>query len=221
MRIYDLTPFSMQDFPDRLAAILWIGGCNLRCPYCHNPDIVYGKNEFGFEEVLEFLRRRKGRLDGVVFSGGEPTLHPGLLEMASSIKELGYAIKLDTNGTRPGVLQELLEKGVLDYVAMDIKAPPQKYKRVAGRDLFDEVKSSLDILIESGIKFELRTTVHTDLLGEADIEAIAKLLQEADYKGIYYIQNFVDSGKTLRTLPPQKRLLKPLELPVRSAYRNF
>ncbi len=221
MKVYGLTPFTMQDFPDRLAAIVWIGGCNFRCPYCHNPEIVFGKNSLAFDEVERFLQRRIKRLDGVVLSGGEPTLHPHIVEIAQRIKSLGFALKLDTNGTKPAVIQELLQRELLDFVALDIKASAPKYEEVTKADLFDEVQKSLELLIGSKVELEVRTTVHTALLDEKDIEAIGKLLVSMGYKGTYYVQNFVEAPKLLGSLGPQERLLEPIALDLAISYRNF
>lgn len=120
--IYSVTPFTMLDFPDRIACIIWFSGCNMRCPYCHNPQIVKGKGKGSVEEVLAFLEKRKGLLDGVVLSGGEASYNPGLPDFIQRVKDMGYAIKLDTNGLRPEIIETFLAQNMLDYVALDYKA---------------------------------------------------------------------------------------------------
>ncbi|BAF70874.1 anaerobic ribonucleoside-triphosphate reductase activating protein [Nitratiruptor sp. SB155-2] len=222
INIYDITPFTLLDFPDTPAAIFWLAGCNMYCPYCHNAEIVHGKNRYPFQKALEFLQKRRGLLEGVVISGGEPTLHPELQTICSSIKELGFLIKLDTNGSRPEVVQRLLDADLLDFVALDLKAPPYKQTLFASFNLYDRVLQTLRFLLRSSTPFEVRTTVHTDLLEEGDIQYLAALLEKEGYKGPYYIQNFRNAPKTLQPIPEQNRTLStdiPFSIDVR--YRNF
>lgn len=226
--IYSLTPFTLLDFPEHTACIIWFSGCNMRCAYCHNPQIVKGKGTEKIDYILAFLEKRRGLLDGVVLSGGEATLYPGLPAFARKIKEMGYAIKLDTNGTRPDVVQNLLNEGLLDYVALDYKAPPEKFKAVTGIDKFRHFEKTLDLLCnKNAVYFEIRTTVHTALINERDIATIINHLENRQYKGTYYIQNFLadNDHPTLGFLPPQKRLLDISSLPKNTKFsmkfRNF
>lgn len=208
--VYDLTPFTMLDFPEKTACIVWIAGCNMRCVYCHNPQIVRGGcGKMSVESVLEFLQKRKGLLDGVVLSGGEATLYEGIVDLARTVKSMGYAVKLDTNGSRPDILRQLLDEDLLDYVALDVKAPPAKCKQVTGVSLYEKTDITLDLLCtQKIIPFEVRTTVHSDLLNESDIALIAQDLKRKGYRGTYYVQNFIGSDrKTLGNLPPQTRSL--------------
>lgn len=157
-----LVPCSFVDYPGLLAAVVFTRGCNLRCPYCHNPGLVYGSvpAAMGEDDVLRLLERRRGLLDAVVVSGGEPTLHPGLVEFVGAIRRLGFRVKLDTNGTKPHVLRSLLEKGTLDYVALDIKDMWEGYTGLgaSGEDA-SGVAESLRTLVVSGTDHEVRTTV--------------------------------------------------------------
>jgi len=223
IKIYDLTPFTALDFPDTLAAILWFGGCNMRCPYCHNSDIVFGKNEKDFSEVVDFLTKRKAILEGVSLCGGEPTIHKDIIQICKIIKTLGYKIKLDTNGAKPDIVQELLDKNLLDYVALDFKAPKHKFKTITKLDAYEKLLQTLQILNKSDIVFEVRTTVHTELLDESDIIEISKVLFDSNFRGEYFIQNFTDGGKTLSNLPAQTKPLniKNLKLLVKFNSRNF
>ncbi len=224
IKVYDLTPFTLIDYPDKISCVIWLAGCNMRCPYCHNPDIVFGKNEKSFDEILSFLKRRKRVLEGVVISGGEPTNDKNLFFICQKIKEIGYKIKIDTNGSNPLVIKELIERKLIDFVALDIKATKDKYENITGRDLFDKVIKTLKIINESEIEAEVRTTVHTALLDEKDIKEIAEILKENNFKGKYFIQNFVDHGKTLKKLPPQDSFfdISSLnDLAIKIGYRNF
>ena len=225
--VYDLTPFTMLDFPDQCAAIIWFSGCNMRCPYCHNPQIVRGKGRKKMDDVLTFLDRRKALLDGVVLSGGEATIYPGLCDLADKLKTMGYAIKLDTNGTRPQVIRELLDRELLDYIALDYKSPPEKARLVTGADHFVAFEQTLDMLCtQDRLAFEIRTTVHTGLMDESDISAIIHDLGRRGYGGAYYVQNYTDrGGGTLGGLSAQKRALDLHALPPGDGFsvlfRNF
>ena len=226
--IYSVTPFTMLDFPGKTACIVWFSGCNMRCGYCHNPQIVKGKGRGDIHQVLDFLDKRKGLLDGVVLSGGEASLYIEIETFIAEIREKGYAIKLDTNGTRPDLVKKLLDRKWLDYVALDYKAPPEKFKHVTGIDHFRNFEETLSLLCnQNHMPFEVRTTVHTDLLDENDIAAIISDLEEKGYKGTYYIQNFrADNNRpTLGFLPPPKRALRldliPSTVGFSVSFRNF
>lgn len=200
----------MLDFPDCAACIVWIAGCHMRCGYCHNPQIVLGKGSIGEDEVMTFLARRRGLLDGVVLSGGEATTWPGLVGFAERVKAMGFAIKLDTNGLRPDVVSRLLEGQLVDRIALDYKAPPAKFRDVTGVTAWPRFSSTLDILCaQNRIPVEVRTTVHTGLLDEEDILAMAQDLTERGYRGLYAIQAAViePDRPTLASLAPQGRQL--------------
>lgn len=226
--LYGITPFTMLDFPGRTACILWFAGCNMRCGYCHNPDIVRSKGKYPARYALAFLEKRQGLLDGVVFSGGEATLSPTVPELMRAARKKGYAIKLDTNGTRPDVIEKLLDEKLLDYVALDYKAPQDKWQRLTHCKDFDAFDKTLHLLCaQTGVPFEIRTTVHTALLSEDDIRLINCDLNAHGYKGTYFVQNYVinNGQKTLAALGPQARALeRPLSNSAGGhsvAYRNF
>ena len=196
MRIGGLQKLAMVDFPGKVAATVFTSGCNLRCPFCHNAPLVTRPEEaedLTEEAVLDFLAGRRGLLDGVVLSGGEPLLQPGVEEFLARVRDMGYAIKLDTNGCYPRRLQELLERGMVDYVAMDIKNSLEKYAETVGCPGFDmtAVKESAALLMESDVDFEFRTTAVKPFHTAEDMEAIGQWLSGAPR---YFLQTFVDSG---------------------------
>ncbi len=225
--IYDVTPFTMLDFPNKCAAIIWFSGCNMRCGYCHNPQIVKGKGSRKIGNVLEFLKQRQGLLDGIVLSGGEASIYPGLPDFVREVKSMGYAIKLDTNGTRPDIINDFLDNNLLDYIALDYKAPPDKFKAVTGIAKFKDFEKTLDLLCtQKEVPFEVRTTVHTALMNEQDVINIINDLKQRRYKGTFYVQNYINNGgPTLGILPAQERELNIKELPSNIAFpiefRNF
>lgn len=186
MKIGGLIKFTLIDFPDRPAAVVFTQGCNFRCRYCHNPELVYPHlfaEPVAEEEIYSFLKRRQGTLEGVVVSGGEPTLHEDLPQFLTDLKAMGYATKLDTNGTRPEMLRQLLDAKLLDYIAMDIKAPLEKYSLITGVDFNPEVlKQSMDLIRQSGLEYEFRTTYDKEVLTDADISVITQRLNGKNYR---------------------------------------
>ncbi len=191
---------SLIEYPGHIATVLFVAGCNFRCPPCHNADLVQRPAEIAdldVKEVWGFLSRRVGLVDGVVVTGGEPTLHSGLMPFLRRVRERGFDVKLDTNGYRPDVLAALLDEGLVDYVAMDVKAPPIKYPLLAGRASVDvaRIERSVDLLRGSGLPHEFRTTVVPGLLDEADVEEIARWIAGAER---YVLQQF----RPRRTLDP-------------------
>lgn len=215
-----ITPFTLLDFPSRSACILWVAGCNMRCGYCHNPDIVLGKGTLSEDDVLAFLRRRQGLLEGVVLSGGEATTWPGLPGFAAQAKALGFAVKLDTNGLRPDVVVRLLVRGLIDHIALDYKAPPERFTQVTGITAFVRFTHTLDLLCgQNQVPFEVRTTVHDALLDENDVLAIAADLARRGYHGKLAVQQAVaDPDRPLLTpLPPVRHKLDAAWLTARSA----
>lgn len=200
MRIGGLQKVSLIDFPGKIAAVVFTQGCNFRCPYCHNPDLVPPESRGALlpvEEVLAFLEKRRGRLDGVVLTGGEPTVQTGLPDFLETVRAMGYPVKLDTNGSNPGILEELLGRGLLDYVAMDLKAPERKYGLFSGADVpFSRIRETMNLLRFSGVPFEFRTTVALSILDEVDLREIVDMLGPEDR---FVLQRFVPS----RTLDPR------------------
>ena len=178
MKIGGLQKFSLIDYPGKTAAVIFTQGCNMFCPYCHNPQLVYPhlyEPVLEEEEVLKFLKKRQSLLNGVVITGGEPLAHKELPDFIKKIKEIGYCVKLDTNGTRPQKLQDIINDGLIDFIAMDIKSPPEKYSLFFNGDL-DCIKKSISIIQDSGFPHMFRTTFDTDILDEEDIRKIKVLV---------------------------------------------
>lgn len=233
-QLYEITPFTLLDYPGEMACIAWFAGCNMRCVYCHNPQIVTGKGEKDEQDLLDFLAKRTGRLSGVVFSGGEATLYQPLPDLIRKVRSMGFKIKLDTNGSRPEVLRGLLEEGLLDYVALDYKCVPEKAEALIGTGkLWEPFRKSLAMLIEAAgeeksekIGFEIRTTFHADLMDEDDLARMIQDLDEMGYRGTYYIQNIASTGeKTIGNIQEPQRALDRARLPEPKnftlAFRNF
>jgi len=192
MVIGGIQRFSLIDYPGKISAIIFTRGCNFRCPYCHNPELV-DPNRYvdALEEkqLWEFLRRRQEKLDAVVITGGEPTLHDGLELFIDKIKTMGFLVKLDTNGSNPGVLKNLLSENLLDYVAMDIKAPLEKYSEVTRMPVdVKRIEESITLIRQSHLDHEFRTTIAKNLLSEDDVLSIAKMLRG---EKLYFLQNCV------------------------------
>ena len=187
--------FSLADFPGKISAIVFTRGCNFRCPYCHNPELVDPARytaEIPQEEVLRFLGLRRGLLQGVVVTGGEPTLHADLPLFLSGIRALGFAVKLDTNGSNPDALRGLIRDSLVDYIAMDIKAPLDAYSRVAGVPVrAEDIERSVRLVIGSGLSHEFRTTYEGSLLSIQDMESIAEMARGCAQ---YVVQSFRPSG---------------------------
>ena len=204
---------------------MWFSGCNLRCPYCYNPELVTEKNNSQMDE-MEFLRERAGFLDAVVLSGGEITLQPGLPDLCRKIKDMGYLVKIDTNGSNPHVVAELLEHKLIDYVAMDNKMPSTRSWKIPGGEfLYNRFSQSLGLLQASGLPYEIRTTVHPDLLDEADILQMIREAHALGYNGTYYLQYFFTGVPTIGNMqPPTRRYDRGLldhHSPLPIGYRNF
>ena len=183
--IYSITPFTLLDYPDKTACILWFAGCNMRCVYCYNPDIVLGKGKQTFFEALKFLKTRVNLLDGVVLSGGECTLHKNIINLIIEIKKMGLLVKIDTNGTAPKILEILIKEKLIDYVALDFKAPTEKFESITKSNLYSKFICSLKLLIDNNIPFEVRTTIHSSLLDQNDIQEMVDVLEKFNYKGVY------------------------------------
>ena len=192
MDFVGIDKFSLLDFKDNVAAVLFAPTCNFRCPFCHNGDSVLNSNEaIPFKEILDYLRERKGLLDGVVISGGEPTLMDDLSAKIRQIKDLGYKIKLDTNGSNPSVIKGLIDQHLIDYIAMDIKNGETNYASTCGFKQVDmsKIKKSISLIIHSGIDYEFRTTLVKEFHNEEDIDELGKLIKGSK---ILYLQKFVD-----------------------------
>ena len=198
MHIKGLQKLTLLDFPSRLAATVFTGGCNLRCPFCHNASLVLQNiPEIDVREVLSFLKKRQGILEGVCITGGEPLLQPDLEDFIREIKKLGYKVKLDTNGSLPEKLERIISRNLVDYVAMDIKNSPKKYFSTCGmqgqnfEEFYSPFKKSIELLKGSGVEYEFRTTVVRELHTLSDIEEIGAEIRGA---AAWYLQCFKDSG---------------------------
>ncbi len=235
LKIADVTKFTLQDYPNHTACMIWIENCNMRCKYCHNAEFVNIKNNteyFTENQILNFLKKRVGLFDGVVFSGGECTLSKDLESLIRKVKNLGFKVKIDTNGLNFNVINNLVKNNLIDYVALDFKAPKIKFEFVTQIDnkFYDIFEKTLRYLIEINngnlVDLEIRTTVHTDLLGESDLNNIIDILDDLNYKQTYYIQNFRNDNKEILTnLGDQNRIIdkniikNPKNFKV--DYRNF
>jgi pyruvate formate lyase activating enzyme len=193
MKIHGLQKMTLLDFPGHVACTVFLGGCDFRCPFCHNFELVDGSEKPLMDdgELLSFLESRTALLDGVAITGGEPCLHKDLPELIKKIRAIGYPVKLDTNGNHPELLKRLIDEGLVDYVAMDIKNSPEKYALTCGLDEMDlaPIKQSISILINSDIDYEFRTTVIKEFHGEEDFHKIGEMIKGAK---AYFLQRFTD-----------------------------
>ena len=195
MEIHGIQKMTLLDYPGHVACTLFFAGCDFRCPFCHNYELACGRAEPVMDEegLLAFLKKRVGLIDGVVFTGGEPALWPGLLRLAAEIKSLGYLVKLDTNGYHPETLDKLISSGNIDYVAMDIKGSPLKYAAVCGVDPerfeFERIKKSIRLIMDSAPDYEFRTTVVGGIHEKEDFEFVGELIRGAKR---YFLQAFED-----------------------------
>ena len=198
MVICGIQKLTLLDYPGKVACTIFTRGCNFRCPFCHNADLVTGKPEVTVtgEEIFRFLRKRQGLLDGVCISGGEPLLQPDLEDFIRGVRSLGYSVKLDTNGSMPDKLKSLAEKGLLDYVAMDLKNAPEHYGRTIGAETYDvgNIDRSIRFLMGGEIPYEFRTTVVREFHQKADFEEMGRWIEGADQ---YFLQQFMDSGHVI------------------------
>jgi len=202
MIIGGLQKLTLIDYPDKIACTVFLAGCNFRCPFCYSSELVLPEKiekqpKIPETEFFDFLKSRKGLLNGCVLCGGEPTVNKDLPEFVRKIKKLGYEVKLDTNGSNPEMLQQLIQEKLIDYVAMDIKAPKEKYSQAAGVDIdVNKIQQSITILKENKVDYEFRTTIVPSVQSRADIIEMAKWIKGAQK---YYLQNF----RAEKTLDPK------------------
>lgn len=214
MKISGFQKLTLLDFPGHTACTLFTSGCNMRCPFCHNTPLVTGEAEESYseEEILSYLKKRQGILDGVAITGGEPLLHKDIGDFIRKIKEAGYKVKLDTNGSKSDILQSLITDGLVDFIAMDIKNTPEKYAITSGSSIpYSEIEKSIEIIKNSEIPHEFRTTVVREFHRSEDILEIAKMLGKSEK---YYLQQFKDSGDILCegcSAHPEETLMKMAE----------
>lgn len=205
MIITGLQKMTLLDYPGKVACTVFLQGCNFRCPFCHNSDLlgVAGQDSISAETLLDFLKKRKGILDGVCITGGEPTLQPDLPELLRQIKALGYCVKLDTNGNRPDVVKALAAENLIDYVAMDIKNSPDRYGETAGVPgmPLEKVEQTMQFLLEGALDYEFRTTVVEEFHNDESIIAIGQWLSRLSPKrkaNRLFLQPYVDRDSVLR-----------------------
>ncbi len=207
---------SLLDYPDQISAIAWTIGCNFNCPFCYNPQLVKGSVEqISEDEILSFLKKRKGMLDGLSISGGEPLLQEDIVDFTKKVKKLGYLVKIDTNGMFPERLKDLIDRKLVDYVSMDVKAPKGKYKQLSGvKTPISKIEKSVNIIKNSAPDYEFKTTFVPDILKKEDIIKIAKWLEGSKR---YYLQQFktdipLISKKLEKIIPyPKEYLTETLE----------
>ena len=192
MLVAGLVRSSLIDYPGQVAAVVFTQGCNFRCGFCHNPDLISSQfpvpsSQYADKEVIEFLKTRVGKLDGVVITGGEPMVQPDLIEFIKDIKALGFLVKLDTNGSNPIMLKQVIDAKLVDYIAMDIKGPLEKYMIICGYSNTKVIQESIDIIKTSGVTYEFRTTVLPHFHELTDLRIIGKMIEGAP---LYTIQGF-------------------------------
>lgn len=217
---------TLIDYPGKVATTVFTVGCSFRCPFCHNPELVLSRNlqpvthNLIEKEFFDFLKKRKGKLEGVCITGGEPTIQPDLVDFIKKIKKLGYLVKLDSNGSRPDVLRQIINSKIIDFIAMDIKDSPKKYKKTSGeRADFERIKISVEMIMNSKIPYEFRTTVVPGIHSEKDFNEIASWIKGAKS---YYLQVYQEN----KILDPELREKTKgksinLELIKKNIERNF
>lgn len=193
MKIHGIQKMTLLDFPGCVSCTIFLGGCDFRCPFCHNFELIDGtmKPTMDEDELIEFLKSRKGLLEGVAITGGEPLMHKDLPKLIKRIRDTGYRVKLDTNGYHPDRLKEILDSGLVEYVAIDIKNSPEKYPLTCGVETVDleKIKASINLLMNSSIDYEFRTTVVNELHDEKDFTKIGEMIKGAKR---YFLQRFTD-----------------------------
>ena len=192
MDFVGLDKMSLLDYEDRVSCVLFAKPCNFRCPFCHNGDLVLQSQHFiPWSEIIDYLKKRGGLIDAVVFTGGEPTMMPDLKEKIIEVRNMGFEIKLDTNGTNPEIVKDLIDSKLIDYVAMDIKNEPKLYAGTCGKDAvaLDKIKETINLLMNSGINYEFRTTLVKEFHEKTDFNEMGKMIEGARK---LYLQKFVD-----------------------------
>ncbi len=208
--IYDLTKFTTTDYEGHLSCVLWFIGCNFRCLYCYNEDIVFAKKgNYSSIDILKFLKSRVGLLDAVVLCGGEATIH-NLVPICKEIKKLGFKIKLDTNGTNLRLIKELIDSKLIDYIAFDFKALEDNFFKIIQSYAYKKVIETLRYLIKIDFDFELRTTINTNLLDEKDINEMINIISNLGYKKTYYLQNFLETSSNIGNIKKGRGINKEL-----------
>jgi len=224
MKVGGLQKTSLLDYPGILSAIIWTAGCNFRCPFCYNKQLVLGKTEIISEEtILSFLEKRRDVLEGLSISGGEPLLQDDIVDFTEKVKKLNYLIKIDTNGAFPEKLKELIDKKLVDYVSMDVKAPKEKYDQLVGvKTDISKIEQSIDLIKNEAPDYEFKTTVVPDMLNKKDIVEIAKWLEGSKQ---FYLQQFKSdsplvSSKLNDIVPYSKEKLSDMLHDIKPFFKN-
>lgn len=225
VRVGGMQPFTMIDFPGRLASVLFLQGCNLRCRFCYNGTLLPGiaREHIAWEAVINFLKDRQGFVEGVVFSGGEPCMQPGLLAAMHEVRELGYEIALHTNGFFPDVVEKAIEQRLLQFIAVDYKAPIARYGEVTGQSVSEKAFGRVaELIVASGIRHEYRTTFHPRLISEKELMIMADWLVEKKISS-FALQKFKHGGAYDASLPPVigPWILNTTLLKLKSRFANF
>lgn len=197
MNIRGLSKTSLVDYPGRISAVVFTGGCNMRCPFCHNPELALNSSPMQVteDEILRFLEKRRGLIDGVTITGGEPSLQADLHEFMKKIKAMGFLVKLDSNGLNPGVISRIIEERLADYFAVDVKSSPEKYSHAAGVNAdWKKVKETIELIRSSGTEYEIRTTC---VPGFVDLDDISRIPEISGHVKSYFLQQFVNSNPML------------------------
>jgi pyruvate formate lyase activating enzyme len=206
--VYDITKFTTTDYVGQMSCIIWFISCNFRCLYCYNDSIVYtNMGKYTQNDILDFLKIRVGLLDSVVLSGGEATVH-NVIPICKEIKKLGFKIKLDTNGTNLNQIKELISLNLLDYIALDFKAPKDKFKQITSVCKYESIIKTIQYLISIDFSFELRSTINTKLLDENDINEMISILYNLGYKNTYYLQNFLETSSNIGNITSSRKIDK-------------
>ena len=221
--IYEITKNTFTDWPGNLCCVVWFAKCPLRCQYCYNTSVVEGSGKLSEADLFKFLNKRVNLLDGVVLSGGECTSYSNFYDLCYKIKQLGFKIKIDTSGINPNIIKSVVDDNLVDYIALDFKALPEKYKIITNIDAYSKFESSLRYLIDAKFSFEVRTTVHFDLLNEADISKMSSELYNLGYRGVYYLQKFLETGDNFGNLKSSKNTfdVSKIQSPLKIELRNW
>ncbi|MCI6989496.1 MAG: anaerobic ribonucleoside-triphosphate reductase activating protein [Campylobacter sp.] len=213
----------MTDFAGKLACVIWFVGCNMRCVYCYNCEIVTGDAKFDTSSVIKFLKNRVGKLEAVVFSGGECTINRDFLPLLRVSKELGFLNKIDTNGTNFSTIKTAVDDGLVDFVSLDFKSLEESFYLITNSKFYAKFEKTLDFLLENRVKFEVRTTVHSDFLDENDISKMANFLNQKGYKSDYFLQNFLYTGENFGCVGRPSLPFNPNKInsPISIKLRNF
>ena len=204
MRINGFTGVSLIDYPGHVTSIVYTSPCNFRCPFCHNASLVEtNENRLLMGDVIEQIKDRAGFVDAVAITGGEPTLNPGIVDFCAMIKDMKLKVKLDTNGYRPEIIKELIDEGLVDYIAMDVKSSRFKYKMAAGREVdFGKIKSSIGLIMVSGVEYEFRTTAVPGIVEKEDFEEIGKMINGAARFSVQQFENKNTLSNMCANIPP-------------------